>query len=166
MLRVRQPIGTNLHVVLRSADIYIVPRKNGSLILGATVEDAGFDRTIRREATGWLLERGARLWEPLERIDVDSIEEVWTGIRPGTPDDLPIFGPADDSALWYATGHYRNGILLAPATAQVMADLVCGDEVAIDLQCFAPGRFTHRMEHRNEAGTETYETVCANGNHS
>jgi glycine oxidase len=144
MLRLRQPEGTSLTTVLRTSDIYIVPRANGSLIVGATVEDAGFDRAVYEEATEWLLHQAAQLWWPIAGITPDQVEEVWTGIRPATRDELPILGAVQGEASWprvlFATGHYRNGILLAPGTARVMGQLLSGEDIAIDLKGFSPRR--------------------------
>ncbi len=145
MLRLRQPEGTALTTVLRSPSIYIVPRANRSLIVGATVEDAGFDRTIHEDATEWLLQEAARLWWPMVGVTREQIEEVWTGTRPATPDALPILGsvPCHESRpnVLFATGHYRNGILLAPGTARIMGQLLIGEDVDIDVTVFSP----HRM---------------------
>ena len=144
MLRVRQPAGTALTTVLRSPTIYIVPRANGSLIVGATVEDAGFDRTIHEDATEWLLKEAAQLWWPIAGVTRDQVEEIWTGIRPATPDSLPILGSLDENAaagkVLFATGHYRNGILLAPGTAYLVGQLLSGENPAIDLTVFSPRR--------------------------
>ena len=144
MLRLRPLEGARLTTVLRSPTIYIVPRANGSLIVGATVEDAGFDRTIHEDATAWLLREAAQLWWPIAGITRDQIEEVWTGIRPATPDALPILGSAEEgqarARVLFATGHYRNGILLAPGTARLMGELLDGQPPAIDLSLFSPRR--------------------------
>ena len=124
MIAVRLPKSTatlpahQLTSVLRSPDVYLVPRGDGRVIIGATVEDAGFDRTVRAEATAWLLDRAAELWPPLKR---STLEDAWTGIRPASPDGLPVIGEVVAPHLWIATGHYRNGILLAPATAHLLA---------------------------------------------
>jgi glycine oxidase len=143
MVRLREPDGTHLTIVLRSPKVYIVPRSDGSLIVGATVEDDGFNRAIRSDATAWLLHEAAQLWSPLAQTSPEQIEEVWTGIRPGTPDHLPILGRFHDPQVFFATGHYRNGILLAPGTARVIAQLVCDEPLAIDLAPFRPERFEH-----------------------
>jgi glycine oxidase len=141
IVRLREPDGAHLTTVLRSPKVYIVPRGNGSLIVGATVEDKGFDRAIRSDATAWLLHEAAQLWSPLAQTRPDEIEGAWTGIRPGTPDDLPILGSFCDPQVFFATGHYRNGILLAPGTARIIAQLVCNEPSAVDLYHFRPGRF-------------------------
>lgn len=150
MLRVRQPEGTSLTTVLRSPSIYIVPRGNGSLVVGATVEDAGFDRTIHDDATEWLLREAAQLWWPIAGVTPEHIEEVWTGIRPATADALPIIGSLKHEDDWpkviFATGHYRNGILLAPGTARLVGELVSDEEVDIDITLFSPRRMMTSSE--------------------
>jgi glycine oxidase len=143
MLRLRPPDGPPLTTVLRSPNIYIVPRSNGNLIVGATVENTGFDRTIRPDATRWLIEQAAQLWSPLSQTGSEHIEEVWTGIRPGTPDHLPILGSFQNPQVFFATGHYRNGILLAPGTARLITQLVCGEPLAVDLEPFRPNRLVN-----------------------
>jgi glycine oxidase len=158
MLSVRMPSGLHiprLETVLRSPDIYLVPRGSpnagadeGLIIIGATVEDAGFDRGIHADATAWLMKKAASLWPPIQEAQLD---EVWTGIRPGTPDDLPLIGPVGSgndasqvARLWVATGHYRNGILLAPGTARVVASSLLANRIdspPVDLLPFRPSRF-------------------------
>jgi glycine oxidase len=150
MLRVRQPEDTLLTTVLRSPSIYIVPRGNGSLVVGATVEDAGFDRTIHEDATEWLLREAAQMWWPIAGVTREQIEEVWTGIRPATADALPILGSLkrddDGPKVIFATGHYRNGILLAPGTARLVGALVSDEEVEIDITLFSPRRMMPSSE--------------------
>ena len=161
MLSVRMPARhlPRLETVLRSPEIYVVPRGPASgdsdrIIVGATVEEAGFDRAIRSDATAWLLHRAAALWPPIREA---QLEEVWTGIRPGTLDDLPLIGPVamessarwEASRLWLATGHYRNGILLAPGTARVVASSLLADRMQsslIDMTPFQPSRFQGAVE--------------------
>ncbi len=143
MLRLRQPEGTNLTTVLRSPSIYIVPRGNGSLIVGATVEDSGFDRTIRDDASSWLLDQASRLWSPFKDLRNDQIEAVWTGLRPVTADQLPVIGSLNHPRVLFATGHYRNGILLAPGTAKLIASLLFHETPPIDLRPFHPSRLLH-----------------------
>ena len=147
MLAARPIQGPSLTVVLRSPEIYLVPRGDGRIIVGATVEDAGFDRATYPAATAWLIEKAATLWPPIRNA---SIEEVWTGLRPGSPDGLPLIGPLSQNAndnplpsrMWVAAGHYRNGILLAPATARLLADLIIDPDSpsAMELVNFLPSR--------------------------
>jgi glycine oxidase len=143
MLRLQQPAGSILNTVLRSPTVYIVPRGNGTLIVGATVEDVGFDRATHPDATAWLLEQAAELWAPLGNIRPAQIEAVWTGLRPATADQLPILGALDHPQVIFATGHYRNGILLAPGTAKVVASLVTDNKPEVDLRPFHPSRLLH-----------------------
>jgi glycine oxidase len=145
MLVVAQPDGPRLTRVLRSPDVYLIPRgptsdDNGRIVIGATVEDAGYSRQVDPAALSLLRKRAAALWPPAaEAPEVES----WAGLRPATQDGLPMIGRCehrDTDALFLAAGHYRNGILLAPGTAHAIADLICGTTPAIDLAPFAPHR--------------------------
>lgn len=132
MLTVEQTEGTPLLCVLRSPDVYLIPRGDGRIAIGATVEDAGFSKTVEPDALEQLRGRAAALFPPVRNA---RIVESWAGLRPGSTDELPVLdrlGPR----IFTATGHYRNGILLAPATAEIMGDLICGIEPAIDLAPF------------------------------
>lgn len=141
MLRIKAPARNPLTTVLRAPSIYIVPRGDAGLVIGATVEDVGFDRAVRREATAWLFDEAARLWNPLTGTGQAQIEDAWTGIRPATPDHLPILGSLHHPRIYFATGHYRNGILLAPGTARIIAQLADGENPTVDLKPFDPARF-------------------------
>jgi glycine oxidase len=111
-----------LRGAVRCAGAYLVPRADGRLALGATVEERGFDLQPTAGAAYELL-RGARELVPgTSELD---LEEVCVGLRPGTPDNRPIIGPAALEGLVWATGHYRNGILLAPLTAKLVTDILC-----------------------------------------
>ena len=107
--------------VLYGSDVYLVPRRDGRLLLGATVEEVGWTPHNTPAAIHSLLAQGIRLFPELENW---AIEELWWGFRPGTPDELPILGVGPCENLILAVGHYRNGILLAPATATLLADLI------------------------------------------
>ncbi|AFY41958.1 glycine oxidase ThiO [Nostoc sp. PCC 7107] len=111
-----------LRRVLFGENIYIVPRRNRSIILGATSEDVGFTANNTPEGMQSLLENAIRLYPKLKDY---SIQKFWWGFRPATPDELPILGTSHCENLTLATGHYRNGILLAPVTAALIADLIC-----------------------------------------
>jgi glycine oxidase len=117
---------------------YMVPRRNGELIIGATNEDVGFDRSITPSGVGSLLERAQHLSRYLAHL---PIGEMWTGLRPATPDGLPVIGKAGVGGLFYATGHYRNGILLAPVTATALASIMDNRQPPVSLEAFAPSRF-------------------------
>ncbi|MEJ2151537.1 MAG: glycine oxidase ThiO [Gemmatimonadota bacterium] len=117
---------------------YCVPRSDGRVLIGATVEQAGFDITVDEAAIAGLVAAAADYVPALGRSDRLS---TWAGIRPGTSDELPIVGPDPDvEGLVYATGHYRNGILLAPITAQAVAALARGSSPPVDLTPFSPAR--------------------------
>jgi glycine oxidase len=109
--------------ILASERVYMVPRPDGRLIVGATVEEMGFDTTVTAGGVHELLREAYRLLP-----DVAEMELVGAaaGLRPGTPDNLPIVGPGAIEGLILATGHYRNGILLAPHAAEAVADLLSG----------------------------------------
>ena len=124
--------------MIRWEHAYMVPRRNGELVIGATNEDAGFDRSITPAGVGSLLQRAQQLSSHLADL---PIGEIWTGLRPATPDGLPVIGKSAVDGLIYAAGHYRNGILLAPVTAVSVASLMLGRTVPVPLEAFAPSRF-------------------------
>ncbi|TFI53781.1 glycine oxidase ThiO [Mastigocladus laminosus UU774] len=107
--------------VLFGHDIYIVPRRDRRIIIGATVEDVGFTPHNTPAGIQTLLQQAIRLYPPIQNY---PIEKLWWGFRPATPDELPILGNSSCQNLTFATGHYRNGILLAPITAALIADLI------------------------------------------
>ncbi len=146
MLSVVLPPSVELREVIRTPEIYIVPRtlgpRAGHALIGATVEDAGFDTTTRLADLAHLRALAAQLLPYLVDEDLCPVSDQWAGLRPATPDALPLLGPLPSSPNQFiASGHYRNGILLAPATAQVMAQIVSGEPPAVDLSYFAPSRF-------------------------
>jgi glycine oxidase len=145
MLRVRMPPASTLHEVHRSEHIYIVPRTRGpqagTALIGATVEDAGFDTAVHTRDLDDLRERAAMLLPEFASKTAAPLVEAWAGLRPATPDALPFLGACAGRHTFLAGGHYRNGILLAPATALVMADLLEGKPSALDLSAFSPTRF-------------------------
>jgi glycine oxidase len=110
-----------LNTVLFGTEIYIVPRRDGRIVIGATSENVGFAAGNTAEGVQGLFDRAIRLCPALAKYPV---VEQWWGFRPATPDELPILGHSADPRLILATGHYRNGILLAPATARIIADLL------------------------------------------
>ena len=127
-----------LRCVVRAPEAYLVPRSSGKILVGATVEDVGYDKGVVREAIEQLHANAARFVPALASAAVVS---SWSGLRPGTPDDLPIMGKTKMAGVFVATGHFRNGILLAPITAQIMADMITGKRVTADISAFAPERF-------------------------
>jgi glycine oxidase len=135
LVRLRGP--ESLNVVLRTPDIYLVPRGEGWIVIGATVEQAGYDKTIHPHAIAALLKAAAELWPPIAFAElVDS----WAGLRPASSDELPLIGSAAQPNCWIAAGHFRNGILLAPGTARALARLICGENPEVDLAPFDPAR--------------------------
>ena len=108
------------HVVW-APGVYLVPRRDGRLIIGATVEERAFDTTL---TAGGLLTLLEAAWRTIPAIEELPIDEMWVGHRPGSRDDAPILGAGPAAGLVYATGHHRNGILLAPVTADAIAGLV------------------------------------------
>ena len=119
--------------------VYLVPRGDGRVLAGSTEEDAGFANATTVEGVRSLLDGAVGLVPSLGEAEVT---EVWAGLRPGTPDRRPILGPDPEvEGLVYATGHFRNGILLAPATAELVSDLILGRPPSIPLHPFSPTRF-------------------------
>lgn len=128
-----------LGTTLRSTEAYVLPRPGGRIIAGSTLEDAGFDKHVTPAGMHKILDGVLELAPALASA---QLVDYWAGLRPGTPDKLPILGPTDIDGLFIATGHYRNGILLAPATAKLMSDWVLGKEPALaNTEVFSPLRF-------------------------
>jgi thiazole synthase len=125
MLSVQAPEGKRkplpLQRVLYGSDIYLVPRRDGQILIGATVEDVGWTPYNTPAGIQVLLAQAIRLYPELQDW---PIQECWWGFRPATPDELPILGTSPCENLTLAIGHYRNGILLAPVTAMLLADLI------------------------------------------
>jgi glycine oxidase len=133
------------HPVITSGEAYGLLRADGRFLVGATVARDGWDDAVTEAGQAWLEGRAPSL-----RPDLASRRpaERRAGLRPGTPDHLPILGFSREAGgLFHATGHFRNGILLAPLTAELAARAVAGDPaVDADLAPFAPGRFAVRAE--------------------
>lgn len=128
-----------LEHVVASPEVYLVPRSSGKILAGATVEDVGFDKTVHPETIRRLHAAAARL---VPQLASATVIKSWAGLRPGSPDDLPLLGATTTPGLFLASGHFRNGILLAPATARIMADLATGKPPAADISAFSPLRFS------------------------
>jgi glycine oxidase len=138
MLCLLMPSRTLLKHVVRSPQAYLIPRSDGRLLVGATVEEAGFDKRTDL-ATIQRLHRAALALVP--ELSNARILESWAGLRPGTPDALPILGPTATPGYYVATGHFRDGILLAPISAELMAAAIEGRTPDHDLAPFSPARF-------------------------
>jgi glycine oxidase len=139
MLCLAAPSRELLKHVIRSPEIYLIPRSDGRILAGASVEEAGFDKRTD-PATMQRFHRAAIALVP--ELRNAKILDDWAGLRPGTPDALPILGATATPGYYVATGHFRDGILLAPITAQVMADVISGVAPAYDLAPFSPARFS------------------------
>jgi glycine oxidase len=140
MLALRMdPAAPLINHVIWGPGIYLVPRRDGRLIAGATVEEKGFDTTI---TAGGLLTLLEAAWRAVPAIEELPIDEMWVGHRPGSRDDAPILGPGPLDGLIYATGHHRNGILLAPVTADAIARLVLDGTLDPAIRPFGIERFT------------------------
>jgi glycine oxidase len=127
-----------LRHVVRTPEVYIIPRSDGRMLLGATVEDAGFDKRVDPD-TVQRLHRAAV--EVVPEIAHLRIHDAWAGLRPASPDGLPIMGATSLKGYYAATGHYRDGILLAPVTALLMTQLLTGKKPELDLEAFSAARF-------------------------
>ncbi len=121
-------------------DGYLVPKPRGFVFAGATVEDAGFRKQTTERGLAGMRRAATGMVPALKYADVAS---TWAGLRPGTPDGLPVLGRLPDrDNVYVAAGHFRNGILLAPVTGRLMAQLICDGRTEIDLHPFRPDRFS------------------------
>jgi glycine oxidase len=139
MLSLRMDPGAPLlSHVLWAPGAYLVPRRDGRLIVGGTVEEKGFDDAV---TAGGLLTLLEAAWRAVPAVEELPVDEIWVGHRPGSRDDAPILGPGPLDRLFYATGHHRNGILLAPVTADAMARLILDDVLEQAIKPFGLERF-------------------------
>ena len=133
-----RPSDAKIERVLWSENIYLVPRKDGRVIAGATIERVGFDKSLTAGGLQKLLAGAIELAPCLASA---RIEEIWAGLRPDSPDHLPIIGPTGIAGLVIATGHFRSGIVLAPITARLICEWVTKQSVSTDWERFSPMRF-------------------------
>jgi glycine oxidase len=142
-LRERTPGHTPSHVVravVRGAHVYVVPRRSGEIVVGATSVERGFETRVTAGGVYELL-RDSRAVVP--GLDEAELVDVSAGLRPGTPDNAPLIGWSGVDRLFVATGHYRNGVLLAPITAEAVAAAMDGGEVpAVVASACRPDRFS------------------------
>jgi glycine oxidase len=124
--------------VLWAEHIYLVPRNDGRILAGATVEYVGFDKRTTAGGIEKILSAAIELAPGLANA---RMEETWAGLRPDCPDHLPILGPTDLDGLLMATGHFRSGILLAPITARLIREWITEQQVSMDWDRFSPLRF-------------------------
>jgi glycine oxidase len=134
-----RPKGLRLGRVLRCERGYLVPRRDGRIVAGSTSEDAGFEKRVTRAGIQSIMTAAVKLVPELADAE---IVETWSGLRPGTPDNLPILGPTGVEGLLAATGHFRNGILLAPVTAKLIKEWIVRGHVNSDVERFSPLRFS------------------------
>jgi glycine oxidase len=125
--------------VIYSPRGYLVPRRDGRLLAGSTSEIAGFAKHVTAGGIGSILHHAIEIAPTISGL---PIVDFWAGLRPRAADGLPVLGPCDEiDGLFYATGHYRNGILLAPLTGDLMAQAVIEKIVTPTLAPFSPNRF-------------------------
>ncbi len=128
--------------VIYSRRGYLIPRLGGFLIAGSTTERAGYENVVTAGGIASIIERAIEIMPIISSL---AITETWAGLRPATTDGLPVIGADPDiNGLFYATGHYRNGILLAPITAEIMCDLIVTGKTSWNLSPFEVTRFAHR----------------------
>ena len=137
MVAVRGPIAPIRHVV-HSRDCYLVPRLDGRVLIGATVEYEGFQKGNTSGGVASLLTAGTSL---VPELDSFEVVEMWSGLRPDTADHLPVLGPTNVSNLLLATGHFRNGLLLAPKTAELISRYIIDGSSAVEMEPFSFSRF-------------------------
>lgn len=139
-LRGTEPLLTHvIRGVALGRHVYLVPRRDGELVVGATEEERGADTTVTAGGVLDLLRPAADLVPGVTEL---ALAETLAGLRPGTPDNAPVLGPLPGSRVLVATGHYRNGVLLAPVTAGALADLALTGSTNVDITPFGAGRFT------------------------
>jgi glycine oxidase len=134
--------------VLWSDKIYLVPRNDGRVLAGATVEYAGFNKELTASGIQKILAAAIEMAPGLAEA---RVEETWAGLRPDSPDHLPILGPTDLDGLLIATGHFRGGILLTPITARLTREWITEQRVSVDWERFSPMRFVSASAHRSSA---------------
>ncbi len=136
-------VSRTIRGLVRGSSVYLVPRTDGELVIGATQEELGADTLVTAGGV-WELLRDARALVP--GITEFELAEAVAGLRPGTPDNAPVIGPAALPGLVLATGHFRSGVLLAPVTADVITDYLATERIAAGLAPFAPERFSRPAE--------------------
>jgi glycine oxidase len=137
-LRVRGGMPEPVTRVVRTPRCYLVARGDGRVILGATVEEQGFDTAVTADGVFRLLEAA---WEVLPEVGELELVGARAGLRPGTPDNAPVVGRGELDGLIWATGHWRNGVLLAPLTGDVVAGLLAGETLPDQFAALSPARF-------------------------
>ena len=139
MIQLKMASPFELQHVVWGRDAYLAPKSNGRLLVGATVEERGFDSTVTAGGLYKILEAGWRIVPGIYDLEVT---ETWAGLRPGSRDNDPILGTSPYPGVLFATGHYRNGILLTPVTAEEMTRLIMTGETSDWLMPFSSSRFS------------------------
>ncbi|WP_329369168.1 glycine oxidase ThiO [Streptomyces sp. NBC_01483] len=132
-------LSRTVRAVVRGSQVYLVPRENGELVVGATSEELGWDTTVTAGGVYELLRDAHELVPGITEL---PLTETRAGLRPGSPDNAPLLGPTALDGLLLATGHYRNGVLLTPVTGDVMAHVLTTGELPEEARPFTPGRFS------------------------
>ncbi|MHB9862449.1 glycine oxidase ThiO [Streptomyces sp. YIM S03343] len=132
-------LSRTVRAVVRGSHVYLVPRENGELVIGATSEDLGWDTTVTAGGVYELLRDAHELVPGITEL---PLTETQAGLRPGSPDNAPLLGPTALPGLLLATGHHRNGVLLTPVTGDALADALVTGELPAQARPFTPGRFT------------------------
>jgi glycine oxidase len=127
-----------LRHVIHGNGVYVIPRRDGRLVVGSTLEDVGFDKRVDPETIQSMHQAAAILVPPIGEA---RLLEDWAGLRPCTPDKLPVIGKTFVEGYFVATGHYRDGIMLAPITARLMSQIVKGEDPEVNIAAFTPARF-------------------------
>lgn len=135
--------GPKLERNIRGLDVYLVPRADGRLVVGATVEEQGYDGAVTAGGIHDLLRYAYELVPGITELE---LVEIAVGHRPGTPDNAPLIGPTSVDGLHVATGHYRNGILLIPVTAASIVELLVSRETPPEIAPFSPTRFARERQ--------------------
>jgi glycine oxidase len=136
--------GASIQHVVRGEDVYLVPRSDGRMVIGSTLEDAGFDKRVDIATIQRLFQLAVAI---VPKLAQSKKHEDWAGLRPGTPDELPILGQTSTGGYFIASGHYRDGILLAPITAKVMTEQILKKPPSFNLESFSPARFPAATHH-------------------
>lgn len=136
-------LSRTVRAVVRGSQVYLVPRENGELVIGATSEELGWDTTVTAGGVYELLRDAHELVPGITEL---PLTETRAGLRPGSPDNAPLLGPTDLPGLLLATGHYRNGVLLTPVTGDAMAHVLTTGELPEVARPFTPRRFLERVE--------------------
>ncbi len=128
-----------LRHLIHSSNCYLVPWPDGRILVGSTLENVGYNKEVTAKGMQQFLEAAIKMAPALENA---AVREVWAGLRPDTPDNLPILGATKIPNFIVATGHFRNGILLAPITAKLISELIVNGQSSLSLKPFSPNRFT------------------------